>query len=68
VQDRDAFNLQNVQNKTSLWPQKQQTQPLSTVSLSRKEEEGFTPKPNPPTTKEASSTLKNMLGKENRRG
>jgi len=49
------------------WPQNQ-LQPQNTVSLSKKEEEGFTPKPNPPTTKEASSTLKNMLGKENRRG
>jgi len=56
-----------VKNNLNPWPQNQ-LQPQNTVNPSRKEEEGFTPKPNPPTTKEASSTLKNMLGKENRRG
>jgi hypothetical protein len=67
VQDRDAFNLQNVQNKPSPWPQNQ-LQPQNTVIPSRKEEEGFTPKPNPPTTKEASSTKRNTLARENKPG
>jgi len=67
VEDRDAFNQQNAQNNLNPWPQNQ-LQPQNTVSPSRKKEEGFTPKPNPPTTKEASSTKRNTLGRENKGG